>query len=169
MIDSTYRRPGWLRLKLINPLFRALVLRAGLGRRAEQNLLRVLRVRGRHSGREHDVPIRIAVWAGKRYVVSLLGEAQWVRNLRATGTAQVLASGSAEPVIASEIHAEEKLAFLRWYCRQPTHRLTVHTGQDGKPGDVPLAELDRLAGQHPIFRLDPAGAGGTGPGAGHPD
>jgi F420H(2)-dependent quinone reductase len=155
--DPAYRRPGWLRVKLINPLFRTLVLRAGLGRRGEQNLLRVLRVRGRRSGREHDVPMRIVVWQGRRYVVSLLGEAQWVRNLRAAGTAEVLTSTSTEPVVASEMQSAEKVAFLGWYCRQPARRLRLRTGLTVNPGELPPAELDRLARQHPVFRLDPAG------------
>jgi hypothetical protein len=49
--DRYYRPPTWVRTRLANPLFRVLVLRAGLGRRGDQNLMRVLRVRGRRSGR----------------------------------------------------------------------------------------------------------------------
>jgi hypothetical protein len=153
--DTLYRRPTWVRTRLVNPLLRAMVLRAGLGRRGEQNLMRVLRVRGRTSGREHDVPIRIATLDGARYVVSLLGEAQWVRNLRAAGTARLLVGTTEEPVVAHEIQAEQKAAFLRWYCRQPAHRLSVRAGLKTDPANLTPAELDRFIRQHPIFRLDP--------------
>jgi hypothetical protein len=48
----------------------------------------VLRVRGRRSGRTYEVPVRIAGWNGQRYVVSVQGESQWARNLRAAGEAE---------------------------------------------------------------------------------
>jgi len=159
MPAAMYRRPTWIRLRLVNPVLRALVLRAGLGRRGEQNLMRVLRVRGRRSGRQHDTPIRIAAWNGGRYIVSLLGEAQWVRNLRAAGTAELLVTTTVEPVLAHEIDAEEKLAFLRWYCRQPDHRLSVRAGLKVDPAKLTPADIDRLAQEHPVFRLDPTAAG----------
>ena len=160
--DRYYRRPTWARRRLVNPLFRVLVLRAGLGRRGDQNLMRVLRVRGRRSGRAYDVPIRIATWDGRRYILSLLGDSQWARNLRAAGTAHLLVGTSAEPVVAREIQAEEKAAFLAWYCQQPEHRLSVRYGLRADPANLTLAEVDRLARQYPIFRLQPAGAPGQG-------
>ncbi|HEY5988170.1 MAG TPA: nitroreductase/quinone reductase family protein [Streptosporangiaceae bacterium] len=157
---ATYRRPSWVRVRLVNPLFRFLVLRAGLGRRGEQNLMRVLRVRGRRSGREHEVPVRIAAWNGNRYVVSLLGEAEWARNLRAAGTAQLLVGTSIEPVTAREIRAKEKQAFLLWYCQHPAHRLSARAGLKVDPANLTQADIDRVDREHPIFRLDPAAAPG---------
>jgi deazaflavin-dependent oxidoreductase (nitroreductase family) len=154
--DTIYRHPTWVRVRLVNPLVRVLVRRAGLGRRGDRNLMRLLRVRGRRSGREYDVPVRIAAWDGKRYVVSLLGEAQWVRNLRAAGTARLLGGAHPEPVVAQEIRAEEKVAFLYWYCRQRDHRLSVRAGLKADPANLTSAEIDRLVHQHPVFRLDPA-------------
>jgi len=159
MPDAPYRRPTWVRIRLVNPLLRAMVLRGGLGSRGEQNVMRVLRVRGRRSGRQHDIPIRIAAWNGERHIVSLLGEAQWVRNLRAAETAQLLVGTTVEPVRAHEIDAEEKLAFLQWYCRQPEHRLSVRAGLKVDPGNLTPADLDRLVRQNPVFRLDPTTAG----------
>src|SRR5262249_44643591 len=64
------RRPTWVRSRLVSPLFRVLVLRGG------QDVMRVLRVQGRISGRSYDVPVRIATRDGQRYVLSMLGEAQ---------------------------------------------------------------------------------------------
>ena len=162
MTDTLYRRPTWVRVRLVNPLLRAMVLRAGLGRRGEQNVMRVLRVRGRRSGREYEVPLRIAIWEGKRYVVSLQGEAEWARNLRAAGTAQLLVGTNVEPIVGHEIRGEEKVAFLHWYCRQPAHRLSVRAGLKVNPANPTPADIDWLVRQHPIFRLDPAGAPGPG-------
>lgn len=154
MTDTLYRRPSWVRLKVINPLLRVLVLRGGLGRRGEQNAMRVLRVRGRRSGREYEVPVRIAIWNGKRYVVSLLGEAEWVRNLRATPSAQLLVGTHAEQVVAYELQLDEKAAFLRWYCQRPEHRLSVRAGLRVDPEHLTPSAIDRVGRQHPIFRLD---------------
>jgi deazaflavin-dependent oxidoreductase (nitroreductase family) len=162
MTDRYYQPPTWVRVRLVNPLLRALVLRAGLGRRGDQNLMRVLRVRGRRSGRLYEVPVRIATWKGQRYIVSLLGESQWARNLRAAGAAQLLLGRQVEPVVAREIHAEDKAAFLTWYCQQPEHRLSVRYGLRADPANLTPAEVDRLARQYPVLRLEPAAALGQG-------
>lgn len=158
MTDRYYRPPTWVRTRLVNPVLRALVLRAGLGRRGDQNLMRVLRVRGRRSGRFYEVPVRIAAWKRQRYILSLLGESQWARNLRAAGTAQLLLGASVEPVVARELQAQEKAAFLAWYCQQPEHRLSVRRGLKASTANLTPAEVDRLVRQYPVFRLEPAGA-----------
>jgi len=164
MTDRYYRRPTWVRVRLVNPLFRALVLRAGLGRRDRggQDVMRVLRVRGRRSGRSYDVPVRIATWDGQRHVLSMLGEAQWVRNLRAAGAAQLLVGTSVEPVAARELQAEEKAAFLTWYCQHPAYRLRARTALGADTANLTPAEVDRLARKYPVFRLEPAGTPGHG-------
>jgi deazaflavin-dependent oxidoreductase (nitroreductase family) len=162
--DRYYRRPTWVRTRLVDPLFRVLVLRAGLGRRGrgDQDVMRVLRVRGRRSGRSYDVPVRIATWNDQRCVLSMLGEAQWVRNLRAAGEAQLLVGRQVEPVVAREIQAEEKAAFLTWYCQHPAYRLRARYALRADTANLTPAEVDRLARQYPVFRLEPAAALGQG-------
>jgi deazaflavin-dependent oxidoreductase (nitroreductase family) len=162
--DRYYRPPTWVRRRLVNPLFRFLVLRAGLGRRGRggQDVMRVLRVRGRRSGRLYEVPVRIATWNGRRYVLSMLGEAQWVRNLRAAGAAQLLLGRQVEPVAAREIRTEEKAAFLTWYCQHPAYRLRARTALGADTANLIAAEVDRLARRYPVFRLESAGAPGQG-------
>ena len=56
MTTLYYQPPSHLRVTLINPLLRFLVMRFGLGSSGEQDMMRILRVRGRKSGREYDVP-----------------------------------------------------------------------------------------------------------------
>ena len=157
--DGHYRRPSWVRVRLVNPLLRVLVLRAGLGRRGRggQDVMRVLRVRGRRSGRSYDVPVRIAAWDGQRYSLSMLGESEWARNLRAAGAAQLLVGTRVEPVLAREIWAEEKAAFLTWYCQHPVCRLRARYGLKADTANLTAAEVDRLARQYPVFRLEPVG------------
>jgi deazaflavin-dependent oxidoreductase (nitroreductase family) len=157
--DRYYRPPTWVRRRLVNPLFRFLVLRAGLGWR-RRSVPGGLRVRGRRSGRLYEVPVRIATWNGRRYVLSMLGEAQWVRNLRAAGAAQLLLGRQVEPVAAREIRTEEKAAFLTWYCQHPAYRLRARTALGADTANLTAAEVDRLARRYPVFRLEPAGAPG---------
>src|SRR4051812_950103 len=117
--------------------------------------MRVLRVAGRRSGRPHDVPIRVAVKDGQHYVVSLLGETEWARNLRAAATATVLAGPRAETVRGEELGAQESETFLRWYVTIPEHGLSVRAGLRINPRRPDIEGLRRAAAQHPVFRLVP--------------
>ena len=58
---------------VVNPIFHFLVLKFGLGTRADQDALRILRVRGRTTGRIYEIPVRIAKLDGQRYLLSMLG------------------------------------------------------------------------------------------------
>src|SRR5262245_19412986 len=75
--DAVYRRPHWLR-RQVN---RAAAVLAGLGLTPD-NTVR-LEVRGRRTGRMRSFTVTTAEWRGDRYLVSLAGESDWVRNLRA--------------------------------------------------------------------------------------
>jgi deazaflavin-dependent oxidoreductase (nitroreductase family) len=119
-VTAVPRPPSRARLafyRTMNPVIRFMVRRGTGGRGAD--LLRILRVRGRKSGRDYEVPVRVAVLDGQRYVISLLGDAQWVRNLRAAGQAQLLHGTSAEAVSAREISEKEKTELLTRLCGIP--------------------------------------------------
>jgi len=150
-----YRRPTWVRRALVNPVARSLLLRGRAGGSGEQNLLRVLRVPGRSSGRLYDVPLRIAVRDGRQYVVSLTGQTEWARNLRAAAGGRLLYGDRSDPVAAVELGPDEKVDFLRWYCTVPAHRLSVRAGLRLNPRSPAPEELARAARQHPVFRLMP--------------
>jgi hypothetical protein len=134
MTDSYDQPPSWFHTRVPQPVLRALVLRAGFGRRGEQNVMRVLRVPGLRSGRRYEVPVRIAVWNDQRYFVSVQGESQWARNPRAARTAELLVGASVEPITARELRADEKAAFLAWYCREPA--AMIENSQPSAPGDT---------------------------------
>jgi hypothetical protein len=148
-----YRPPTWVRRALVNPVARSLVLCGHAGGRGEQNLMRVLRVPGRNSGRLYDVPLRIAVRDGDRYVVSLTGQTEWARNLRAAAGGSLVYGDRTEPVAAVELGPDEKVDFLRWYCTVPAHRLSVRAGLRLNPRRPTPEGLIRAAREHPVFRL----------------
>ena len=139
---------------VVNPIFHFLVLRFGLGTRGDQDVLRILRVRGRTSGRTHEIPVRIAKLDGQRYVISMLGESQWARNLRAAGEAQLLAGRSVESVRADEIVGEEKAAFLTWYCQHPEFAQRARYALKADTDQLTPAEIERLCRLWPLFRLE---------------
>ena len=140
--------------KLVNPIIRLLALRFAYQSRTEQNALRILRVRGRKSGKLYDTPLRFATFEGSRYLVALLADAQWVRNLRASGAAELIAGKDVEPVQAYEIQGAEKTAFLAWYAQQPEYATSVQFALGLDKQQLTPTEIDRAAQAHPVFRLE---------------
>lgn len=103
--------------RCINPVMRIRVRCGAAGRGTD--LLRTLRVQGRNSGRIYDVPVRVAVIGGDRYVMTMLGDTQWARNLRASGMARLLYRRDSDVVRARELQGEDKTQFLVTLCQDP--------------------------------------------------
>src|SRR5512138_1803612 len=138
---------------IVNPILHFLVLRFGIGTHGAQDVLRILRVRGRKSGRIYETPVRIANWNGHRYIISMLGESQWVHNLRAAGQAQLLAGKNVEPVSTSEIVEKDKTAFLIWYCQHPEFAQRARSVLKVNTDRLTSVEIERLCQLWPVFRL----------------
>lgn len=113
---------------------------------------RVLEVRGRKSGEPRRVPVNLLSLGDERFLVAPRGQTQWVRNLRAAGEGQLLLGRRREPFTATEVSDAEKEPILREYLR----RWKWEIGQffQGVGPDSPAAELERIAPDHPVFRLD---------------
>lgn len=141
---------------IVNPILHFLVLRFGIGTRGDQDALRILRVRGRKSGNLYDLPVRIATRDNRRYLMSMLGESPWVRNLRAAGKAELLAGRNIEQIRADEIEGSEKADFLLWYCQHPSYVQRARYGLKADTEHLTPAELGRLGRLYPVFRLEGA-------------
>jgi hypothetical protein len=74
-----------------------------------------------------------------------------VRNLRAAGEGALLLGSRRERFTAVELDDAEKEPILRAYLR----RWKWEVGQffDGVGPDAPSAELERVAPDHPVFRI----------------
>lgn len=109
-----------------------------------------LEVRGRRSGRLIAVPVVIAAYDGERYLVSMLGEqANWVRNVRASGGQAVLRHGQREAVRLEEVAVERRPAILRRYLAlAPGARPHITLQRD-----APLADFVQIAPRIPVFRI----------------
>jgi hypothetical protein len=112
--------------------------------------LAALEVRGRRTGRVISFPVVIADYEGERYLVAMLGEdANWVRNVRATGGRAVLRHGRREPVRLDEVEPAVRPPILRRYLAvAPGARPHIPVDRH-----APLEEFEQVAPRIPVFRL----------------
>jgi deazaflavin-dependent oxidoreductase (nitroreductase family) len=139
-----YQRPDWFTTNVFNRVV-ALFTRLGVSVWGS----RILRVRGRKSGRQYTTPVNLLTVDGTRYLVAPRGHTQWVRNLRAAGGGELLLGRRVEPFQASEVPVEERRPILRAYLRRWKMEVGVFFG--GVDADSPDADLDRIAPDHPVF------------------
>ena len=125
-----------------------------MGSSGEQDVMRILRIRGRKSGRLYDFPLRMATLDGQDYILSMMGETQWVRNLRAADTAELIVGQQVAVIHSNEVLGEEKTAFLKWYCLHPAYELRARFALKADTKHLTTAELDRLANLYPVFRIE---------------
>lgn len=111
-----------------------------------------LEVQGRRSGRTVALPLVMAVVAGERYLVSMLGEGtNWARNVRAAGGEVALRHGRREEVRLEEVAIDRRAPVLKAYLkRAPNARAHMPVA-----ADAPLAEFGQVAYRFPVFRIVP--------------
>ena len=137
------QRPGWI-AKILNRMWAN-----AASKNVMENGLVALEVIGRRSGRVVSFPLVMVTVDGQRYLASMLGESQWVRNVRAAGGKAVLRSGGREDVQLEEIPANQRAPVLRAYLNAaPGARPHVPVDKD-----APLAEFEKIAAEFPVFRL----------------
>ncbi len=107
-----------------------------------------LELKGRRTGRPHRLAVVVARHNGQDYLVSMLGECEWVRNARAVGEASII-SRPWRAVRLEEIPVEERAPIIKEYLRlAPGAR--PHIGL-GKSASMP--DCMRVAPRHPVFRI----------------
>jgi deazaflavin-dependent oxidoreductase (nitroreductase family) len=145
--DAHYRAPGWFTRNVFNRIVAA-ATRVGISVWGS----RILEVRGRNSGVPRRTPVNLLTVGGGRYLVAPRGQTQWVRNLRAAGDGELLLGRRREHFRATEVVDSDKEEILRAYLR----RWTWEVGQffSGVGPESPSADLDRIAPDHPVFRID---------------
>ena len=144
-----YQRGDWFGKYVLNGLV-ALLARLGISLWDS----RVLRIRGRKSGRLYTTPVNLLTIDGQRYLVAPRGHTQWVRNLRAAGDGDLLLGRRVERFSAVEVPAEHRPPILRAYLRRWKFEVGMFFG--GVSADSPEADLARIASNHPVFAIDRA-------------
>lgn len=113
--------------------------------------LALLTVSGRRTGQPRTTPVMIGSDAGERWVVSPFGEVDWVRNLRAAGTAVVTRRGRTETVQAIELMPEDAAPLIR---RTLSTAPSFTRRNFAVTADSPTGDIERAAPNHPVFRLE---------------
>jgi len=142
---AKFQEPGWFTKHIFNP-FIAGLSRIGLSVAGS----RVLEVKGRKSGEWRQTPVNPLPFEGNTYLVAPRGHTQWVRNLRVSGEGRLVGRGT-ESFTATELADEEKPALLRAYLKK--WKWEVGAFFDGVGADAPDSELQRIAPDHPVFRI----------------
>jgi deazaflavin-dependent oxidoreductase (nitroreductase family) len=109
----------------------------------------LLTVRGRKSGEPRATPISVVEQDGKRYLLAPYGVVDWVRNLRAAGTATLTRGRRAEEVRAAELPSEEAVPVLKGFIESgnPMGRFFGVTAESSPE------EFARATISHPVFAL----------------
>jgi deazaflavin-dependent oxidoreductase (nitroreductase family) len=146
--DSTkrYVQPGWFTKRVFNRLVQMLT---SMGISVWGS--RTLWLRGRYSGEWRSNPVNLLSFNGDDYLVAPRGETQWVRNLRVAGNGELRVGRRVQPFTATELENAEKADVLRAYLKR--WKLEVGIYFDGVSATSPITELDRIAPNHPVFRL----------------
>jgi len=113
---------------------------------------RILAVRGRQSGQWRTVPVNLLEHEHGQYLVAPRGETQWVRNLRASGAGELRLGSRRETFRATELADAQKPPVLRAYLQR--WRFEVQRFFAGIGHDASDAELERIAPQYPVFRIE---------------
>lgn len=136
-----------------------------LGNRVVTPLLRIgmpigpmalLTVAGRVSGLPHTTPVAIAPLDSGWRLVAPFGAVDWVKNLRAAGTATITRRRRTAMVRAIEQSPERAAVLLRQSLTEvgPIVRRVVGRHFDLSP-DAPVADWVAEAPKHPVFVLQP--------------
>jgi len=118
--------------------------------------LMLLSVRGRKTGVERTTPVAVLRYQGDRWLVAAFGEVGWVRNIRASGAATLIRGRRAEPIRVVKLKPAEAAPVLKQYFK--TFRIVpfMRPYFEVTP-DAPLADYQREALNHPVFRIARSG------------
>jgi deazaflavin-dependent oxidoreductase (nitroreductase family) len=144
--EAHYKKPGWFTTYVFNKVVAGFT-RLGLSVWGS----RVLEVRGRTSGEPRHTPVNLLTVDGVRYLVAPRGETQWVRNLRVAGEGVLIVGRRRQAFSAQELPDGEKPEILRAYLKR--WKAEVGVFFDGVSATSTDAELDRIAPDHPAFRI----------------
>jgi deazaflavin-dependent oxidoreductase (nitroreductase family) len=145
--EPHYQKPGWFTKFVFNKAVAGLT-RIGVSVWGS----RVLEVRGRTSGEPRRTPVNLLTHDAARYLVAPRGETQWVRNLRVAGDGVLIVGRRRQSFTAQELPEGERPDVLRAYLKR--WKAEVGVFFDGVSATSPDSELDRIAPNHPVFRID---------------
>jgi deazaflavin-dependent oxidoreductase (nitroreductase family) len=115
----------------------------------------LITVPGRKTGRPHSTPITMVEFEGQRYVQSPFGNVDWVRNLRAAGTATLSWGSRHETVAATELTPEQAAPVIKSMLGHAPKMIRDYF--DVTP-ESSLEEIIHDAPNHAVFAVHPVAA-----------
>lgn len=152
---TPYRRPTEL-YRRVNRTIGVWVTSVGL---APKDAV-TLKVRGRTSGRLRRLPILRTSHDGADYLVSLAGESEWVRNLRAAEGEAVIQRGRARSARIVELPVADRPEVIAAYLRAARARSSAGSyakqarSYFGLATEPSMAEIAAVAEYYPVFRIE---------------
>jgi deazaflavin-dependent oxidoreductase (nitroreductase family) len=119
-----------------------------------------LEVPGGRTGWPRRNPVLVTTFDGAEYLVSLAGESEWVRNVRAAGGRAVLHRRGARAVQLVELPPDSRASVLAAYqaagaARSGEEAARVQARFNFGLGPEPTqADFNRIAHRYPVFRVD---------------
>jgi deazaflavin-dependent oxidoreductase (nitroreductase family) len=110
----------------------------------------LLTVRGRKTGQPRTTPVAVIERNGQRYLVAPFGPVNWVLNLRAAGQAMLTRNRRSETIRVVELASAEAAPILKAGLGMVPGFIRAYF--DATP-DSPLADFEREAPRHPVFRV----------------
>lgn len=115
--------------------------------------LQLLSHRGRKTGTLYTTPVALVERNGTRWLVAAFGEVNWVRNIRAAGTAQLTSGWQKETIEVYELETRESAPVLKEFLKRyslvpfipPYFKTTPQSS---------LTDFEQEALYHPVFRID---------------
>jgi hypothetical protein len=108
-----------------------------------------LEVPGRRTGRVMRVPLGMADLDGRWYLVSMLGECNWTRNVRANDGRAVLRRGRGDHCRFVDVPVDVAGPILQRYVdKVPGGRPHIPVAKGS-----PVAEFDAVADRFPVFEV----------------
>jgi deazaflavin-dependent oxidoreductase (nitroreductase family) len=109
----------------------------------------LLTVRGRKSGQPRTVPVLLVEHDGHSFLVAPYGVVQWVRNIRAAGTATLTRGRHSKVISVTELPAQEAAPILKQYLVKATAARPYFDATK----DSSLEAFEREAARHPVFQI----------------
>lgn len=128
-----------------------------------------LEVPGRRSGVIRRTTMVRVTYNGGHYVVSLAGESQWARNVRAAGGQVVIGGRRRRAARLAEVVPEQRAPVIRAYLlrwgRRPGSPPVAREARYyfGVGADASLEEIQGVVEHYPVFRIQYAGQPGACP------
>lgn len=104
---------------------------------------------GRTSGEPRSTPISVVTLDDQRYIVSAFADADWVKNIRASGAGSLTRGRQPAAVTLVEVPVEERDPILRTFLDQVPGGRRFFESADP---DAVVAEASR----YPVFHVNPA-------------